>query len=173
MEPVKKFKDVKPNELLDGCNNPATPRNSLLPKVWSEAADPCKIWKRWPASTFGALVVVSLNSVELSWLAPTSNVDGSAIAGAIDYEVFRGFVDSTGKVLIVGDTTKPLVKVAETKETTVKITKQPSGVRCYAVRAVVGVFASTLSNAVCKTMKIPGPTNGKIEGPTDGGIEIK
>lgn len=84
--PLKRFSDVAPTEFVDGCNNPATARGTQLPIPWSAAADPCKIWKIWPASTFAA--ANTTGTFKLSWVAPTQNTDGSALTDLAGFWIY-------------------------------------------------------------------------------------
>jgi hypothetical protein len=159
-----KFKNLRGIDFLDTClTNIAI--NIAAPSPWNADADPCKAWK--PQAKMIYLGIKS-NGGLVSWGAVTNMVNGDAVPGGVTYEVYRGD-------LVVGrpdvlNPDKPLILVATTTAEEVVITKQPTGLRCYAIRAVVAGQASLLSGAACKTMTLPAPSDGSISAPTDGSI---
>lgn len=82
----------------------------------------------------------------LTWTAPTTNTDGSAIAGAITYRVY-GALQGQAKTLI-GTGVSPYVHNAV-----------PVGTYCYQVTATVGGVESARSTESCKVIPpaVPNP----------------
>lgn len=141
---------------------------------WARAAAR-ELWRRTPRLVGLALAIVLLfgfcagaalaqdtsgpRVALLWWTAPTLMDDGSAIAGALSYRVYRGPKGA------------PKSFVAQTSALTIRLERQPLGEQCYALTAVLGTLESMRTNEVCKTMRLDPPTDGSIERPTDGSIE--
>lgn len=108
-------------------------------------------------STHVAPAAAPVGSTALSWTPPTQFTDNTLIpvGTTITYRVYRDGVF-----------------VTQTTNRTQQLVTEPTGPRCYHVTAnIVGYGESTASVQACKTVRIPGPTEGSIEAPTDGGIE--
>lgn len=99
----------------------------------------------------------------LSWEAPKLYTNGVAIPAnlTIAYYVYRSNTDA-----YCGST-----KLGPFGGTSVLLTSQPLGKRCYCLTAVVEGVESAQTPPACKTMRLPAPTEGAIEAPTDGSIE--
>lgn len=107
-----------------------------------------------PASSAGG-------PVRLAWDAPTQMVNGDPITETRRYRVHRRNPDGT------------FVAVLETGMLAADLSREPVGEQCYAVQTVLdpSQAESVLSNAACKVVRIPAPSDGAIERPTDGAIE--
>jgi hypothetical protein len=100
----------------------------------------------------------------LNWDAVVTNEDGSPFTAAqlpLSYRIWR---------LIPGP--QFLRLPYSTAGLSIGIVGEPRGLQCYAVQAVDKLGReSGLSCYSCKTIRFPGPSDGRIERPTDGGIE--
>lgn len=101
------------------------------------------------------------NVLCVSWSASTKFSDGSAFPPNT-VVVYRVWLMVNGKAnRLLHRTESPLR--ADIKDLAL-------GNRCVAVEADAAGGAS-LSNIVCKTLRLPAPTEGSIEAPTEGSIE--
>ncbi len=91
----------------------------------------------------------------LVWTNPTQWSDGQALAAPVTINVYRD-----------GE----LVRQIAAPATSLTLTAEPYGQRCYALTATVDGIESALSNSACKTVKLPAPTDGRIAAPTGGSI---
>lgn len=100
----------------------------------------------------------------LSFTAPAGNTDGSLLSAAqkpLTFHVWRRA--ATGS----------WVRLAyNTRATSITLAGEPRGLQCWAFTAMAASGdESALSCYACKTIRFPGPSDGRIERPTDGGIE--
>jgi len=89
-------------------------------------------------------------SALLTWTAPTTNTDGSAITGTVTYRVYRGAAG------------QQKTQVATTPNRQLLLTGQPLGRQCYHVTAFTTAESAPSAEA-CKTMTLSPPTDGAIE----------
>ena len=78
-------------------------------------------------------------AITLTWMAPTTNTDGSAIAGPITYNIYSG-ATKTGT----------MAKVVSGLTATQNLAANPTQ-PCYSVTAVVNGLESAQSGVVCVT----------------------
>lgn len=131
-----------------GCNN-----TTFSPDPSPGTGKRCEIMDV-PSTNVGKAV--------LTWEQPTKNVDGTNITGRRTYMVYRR-AGQTGAFTPVA--------VAPEESTTLTLTAEPLGEQCYAITTLVYGSESDLSNAACKVVRLPAPSDGRIEAPTDGAIE--
>lgn len=105
--------------------------------------------------------VVPPNVACVSWLPSTGWTDGTPYAPGTVVTYVVQLIENGAAIRTVATTT----------QLSASISGLPKGTRCFAVVAMVGASNSVLSNAACKVVRFPGPSDGKIEGPTDGSIE--
>lgn len=95
-------------------------------------------------------------TANLTWIAPTTRTDGSALSGAVTYKVYRGTSSAA-----VASATTPIATVAT--GTTYTDASAPAGTQFYAVSAVdaAGV-ESAKTNAVSVVIPVapPSPPTG-------------
>jgi hypothetical protein len=106
------------------------------------------LWTILLNSMVAAAQAVSPVSAALTWTAPTKNTDGTAITGAITYNVYQGLAGA-------------LVKVGTgltTAQDTITTGLTPGTTQCFAVTAVVAGIESGQSATACAA--IPQPTPG-------------
>lgn len=104
----------------------------------------------------------SVGKVVLTWTQPTKNTDGTDIVGRRSYVVHRRAGQAGSFVAIA---------ILPEEITTWSLLAEPLGEQCYALAAVVNATPSDLSNAACKVVRLPAPSDGRIEAPSDGAIE--
>lgn len=99
----------------------------------------------------------------ITWTAPTGNTDGTLLRQDQRPLTYRIWRRDAG-------TWRPLAYT--TSATTITLAGEPRGLQCYAVE-VIDARGSTseLSCFACKTVRFPGPSDGRLERPTDGSIE--
>ena len=165
-----KFANLQADEAAEVCETVLKPDTPIpAPSEWTAEKDQCKIWLAVLKPLIPNVVEKApTNGVWITWPETKKNVDGSNIETAVSYRVYR----NTG---LVNGSIDPLNSffVVETDNINVLIRKQPIGKQCYAVAAKTALGQSLFTNALCKTMKLPAPTDGKISRPSDGAIEIK
>lgn len=115
-------------------------------KLWWSRATPTSSWAGGTSTSplvGGGLTV----SAAISWSAPTANVDGSAITGAVSYNLYQGLTGALAKVQsgIAGGSA------------TVTTGLTPGTTQCFAVTAVVATLESAQSVPVCITLAVPPP----------------
>jgi hypothetical protein len=105
--------------------------------------------------TFGLISAVAQSAgptANLLWTAPTTNTDGSAVVGALTYNVYQGAQGAA------------LVKVASAiSGTTTNITAglASGSTQCFAVSAIEGGVEGAQSNTACAAIPVP-----KVNAPT-------
>lgn len=87
------------------------------------------------------------DEARLTWVAPTTNTDGSAIGSPITYRVYR----SSG----AGSTS--FAVQCQTSQVSASLLAQPVGVQNYRVTATVATIESAPSNVASKTIAAPTP----------------
>lgn len=111
-------------------------------------------------SVFGACPTMPANKACIQWGASLGWTDGTPYGAGISVRY---------RVILVGAT--PVV-LGETSSLEYRPQGLTLGTKCFYVITVLNTGAeSAPSNTACKTLRFPGPTDGKIEGPTDGSIE--
>lgn len=93
-------------------------------------------------------------SVQLTWVAPTTNTDGTAITGAISYNLFQG-TGASASSCVVGTT--PVQSGLSSTSVTVTAGLTDGTTACFAVTAVVGGQMSADSNVADKTFPAATP----------------
>lgn len=93
-----------------------------------------------------ALAQTATTSATLAWTAPTANTDGSAISGALTYNVYEGPK--------AGPFTKVASGLSGGTTTLTSLTAGP----CFAVTTVEAASESALSNTVC-VLEPDGPSS--------------
>jgi hypothetical protein len=108
---------------------------------------------------FGLIVLVSVMALfagmafaappqaSLSWTAPTTNADGSAIAATITYNIYQGLTGALAKVQSGVSTLAATITAGLTPGTT----------QCFAVTAVANGVESPQSNTACAAVSFPTP----------------
>lgn len=91
--------------------------------------------------------VAEAGTATLNWTAPTKFTDGSSIAGAITYNVYKGLQGQNKALLVGGVTTLTYSATGLVAGTTV----------CFTVTAVVAGQESDPSNEGCKLIPLPVP----------------
>lgn len=100
----------------------------------------------------GDLAIAAPPQAVLAWTAPVSNTDGSAIAGAVTYNIYQGLTGSLVRVQ----------SAVTASSVTITTGLTPGTSQCFAVTAVVGGIEGAQSNAACKAIPFPipnAPTN--------------
>lgn len=103
-----------------------------------------------PACAAPTFTVPAGSNITLTWIAPTKNADGSAISGAVTYNLYS--LVGANPVLLLGGITG----------TTTVRSNLSIGTPCYAVTSVVaGIESANLSNtASVKVVSTPLPPTG-------------
>lgn len=96
-------------------------------------------------------VAAAGNQAILSWTAPTTNTDGTAITGAVTYNVYQGTATALATAAVQTGLTATSVTVTAglTDGATV----------CWAVTAVAGGIESAQSATACKTFPAGTPNS--------------
>lgn len=87
------------------------------------------------------------DEARLTWVPPTTNTDGTAIAGALSYRVYRSS----------GSGSTAFAFQCQTSALSASMLAQPVGVQNYRVTANVGGIESAPSNVASKTIAAPTP----------------
>ena len=93
--------------------------------------------------------------------AVTTYVGGTPIPATkvVSYRIYRETSPGT------------FVSALTTLSLTPVLVNEPRGLQCYVATAIVDNVESARTSKVCKTVRLPAPTDGKIEAPSDGAIE--
>lgn len=93
----------------------------------------------------------------ISWMAVTTNTDGTPVAGPVTYRVTR--IGGSFNI---------------TSSTSFIATPKAKGQQCFVVTAIdVNGAESAPTPQVCKVLKLAAPSNGRIEAPSNGAITPK
>lgn len=87
-------------------------------------------------------------TASLSWTAPTANVNGTPIAGAITYNVYQG---------VQGSALAKVQSALTATAATVTAGLTPGTTQCFAVTAVVNNIESAQSTTACAAVAFPIP----------------
>jgi hypothetical protein len=100
----------------------------------------------------------------ISWQGPADNSDGSRFESVqlpLTYRIWRR--SATGQWQRLTYSTQGL---------SIGLVGEPRGLQCYAVTAIDALGReSGMSCYSCKTVRFPGPSDGRIERPSDGRLE--
>jgi hypothetical protein len=95
----------------------------------------------------GIAYAVSTTSAALSWTAPTTNTDGTAITATLTYNVYQGLSGALVKVQSNLTTAATTITTGLTANTT----------QCFAVTAIANGVESAQSTPACAAIPFPAP----------------
>jgi len=100
-------------------------------------------------------VALAANTASLSWTAVTTNTDGSAVSGAVTYNVYQGASAGALTSVQTGLTTTSATVTAGLAD---------GATVCFAVTAVAGGIESAQSAVACKTFPagVPSAPTGLV-----------
>jgi hypothetical protein len=102
-----------------------------------------------PKAVAKAAAATPTPSAALSWTAPTTNTDGTAITATLTYNIYQGLTGALAKVQSGVTTTAATITAGLTAGTT----------QCFAVTAVANGVESAQSNSACAAISQPSPNS--------------
>lgn len=103
-------------------------------------------------ASVAAAQTIPTSTVKLTWVAPTTHIDGSAITAPLRYAVYNG-----AKGFVLASTSVPLqTTVNGVLTATIAV---PANAACFRLTAVEGITESPPTNEVCAPTVPNAPTN--------------